>query len=135
MDDRSQRPRPDLEPDEVALDRLLAAAPPAALPVGFRDGVLAQITMDRSRSWEWLVAAAFALPSLAYVAWQLVTNGADFVAALGDIALVARTTDVEAPAFVVDGLVVLAMALLGLASIVATHALIATRSERVAVVR
>ncbi len=135
MENPGQRRLPDLVPDEVAIDRLLAAAPPAALPLGFRDGVLVRIIADRSRSWEWIVAAAFALPSLAYITWQLGTNGADLFAALGDLALIAENADVDAPAFFVNGLDVLAMALLGLASIVAAHALMTTRSERVRVVR
>lgn len=135
MDDRARAPRSDLEPDEVALDRLLAAIPREAPPLGFRDGILAQLGGDRSRSWEWPLAAALALPSLAYVAWQLLTHGADFVAALGDIAVAAQSADLESPAVFVDGLIVLAMALLGLASIVAAHALFATPHHPVATVR
>ncbi len=130
MDDRSAHPRADLEPDEVALDRLLAAAPREALPLGFRDGVLARISAERSRSWEWIVAAALALPSLAYVAWAVLTGGAGFLAALGDLALAAQSADAETPSVFVDGLVVLAMALVGLASIVAAHAMFASRPMR-----
>lgn len=130
MDDRSANPRADLEPDEVALDRLLAAAPREALPLGFRDGVLARIYAERSRSWEWIVAAALALPSLAYVGWAVLTGGAGFLAALGDLVLAAQSADTEAPSVVIDGLIVLAMAFVGLASIVAEHALFASRPAR-----
>lgn len=130
MDDRSANPRADLEPDEVALDRLLAAAPREALPIGFRDGVLVRISAERSRSWEWIVAAALALPSLAYVAWAVLTGGAGFVAALGDLALAAQSAEAETPSVVVDGLIVLAMAFVGLASIVAEHAMFASRPAR-----
>jgi len=130
MDDRSANPRADLEPDEVALDRLLAAAPREALPLGFRDGVLARISAERSRSWEWIVAAALALPSLAYVAWAVGTDGAGFIAALGDLVLAAQSADTEAPSVVIDGLIVLAVAFVGLASIVAEHALFASRPAR-----
>ncbi len=130
MDDRSANPRADLEPDELALDRLLAAAPREAPPLGFRDGVLARIAAERSRSWEWIVAAALALPSLAYVAWAALTSGADFLAALGELALAAQSAEAEAPAVLVDGLVILAMALVGLASIVAAHAMFASGPAR-----
>lgn len=130
MDDRSTTGRTDLEPEELALDRLLAAAPREPLPLGFRDGVLARISAERSRSWEWIVAAALALPSLVYVARAALTNGADFLAALGDIMLAAQAAEAATPSLVIDGLVVLAVALLGLASIVAAHALFAAHPAR-----
>ena len=135
MDDRGPGRRTDLEPDEVALDRLLGAAPPAALPLGFRDDILVRISADRSRSWEWIVAAAFALPSLAYIAWQIGVYGVDPIATLGDLTLIAETADSDASALLVDGLDILAMAILGLASIIAAHALMTTRSERMRVIR
>ena len=68
----------DLEPDERALHRVLARTPPVAPPIGFRDAVMSRVREQRT-VWEWVIAAILAVPSLAFLGWQLVENGDDFV--------------------------------------------------------
>ncbi len=121
------RRAPDLAPDERALDRVLSAAVPVAPPIGFRDSVMRRVRAERPRTtWEWIVATALALPSLAYLAWELAANGSDFVDGLSNAFAAAQGTQAE-EFFFVDGLVVLAVALIGVASVVAAHASLGTR--------
>ncbi len=117
--------RIDLEADERDLDRLLAAARPAAVPVGFRDAVMARVRGDRRVAWEWIVAALFALPSLAFLARQIVVHGAEFALAISNV-VTAASTETNDAFFFVDGLTVVALALLGIACAIAAHALLAT---------
>lgn len=113
---------PDLAPEELSLDRVLAAAAPVAPPIGFRDAVMRQVGAERPRAmWEWVVAAALALPSLAYLVWDLAANGSDFIDGLSNAFLAAQGAQAE-EFFFVDGLVVIAVALIGVASVVAAHA-------------
>jgi hypothetical protein len=127
--DRSAR-MSDLAPDEYAVDRLLAAVPPVAPPIGFRDAVMRQLTATQPRTaWEWVVAAALVLPSFAFLAWDFAANGADFAEGINN-ALAAAQGSAGQVFFFVDGMVVLAAALLGLGSIVAAHALLVTTSSR-----
>jgi ABC-type Fe3+ transport system permease subunit len=114
----------DLEPDEHDLHYVLAALPPQALPVGFRDTVMRRVA-DRRVGWEWLVAAVLALPSLAFLARQLAESGQDFAAALANV-MTAASSGATNASFFIDGLTVLAVALIGIACVFAAHALIAS---------
>jgi hypothetical protein len=119
----------DLEPDERALHALLSAVPPQAPPVGFRDGVMRRVTARQRVGWEWLVAALLAFPSFAFLARQLLVNGDEFAAALTNVVLTA-SSDASNASFFIDGLTILAVALIGIASVLAAHALIATTPGR-----
>jgi hypothetical protein len=120
----------DLAPEERSVHRLLAAVPPQALPIGFRDAVMRRVaTGPASVGWEWAVAAILALPSLAFLAFEMLTRGGEFAAALNNM-LVAAASDTREAVFFVDGLTVLAVALLGLASLVAAHASTAVATHR-----
>ncbi len=114
----------DLEPEERELHYVLSAIPPQALPVGFRDSVMRRI-VERRVGWEWLVAALLALPSLAYLARQLTESGEDFAAALTNI-VTAASSNASSASFFIDGLTVLAVALVGIACVFAAHALMAS---------
>jgi hypothetical protein len=74
----------DLEPAERRTHELLASVPPRALPLGFRDAVMRQVASRRT-AWEWIVAAALALPSLGFLAYQFATHGDEFAGALGRV--------------------------------------------------
>jgi hypothetical protein len=111
----------DLEPDERDLDRLLTTVPPAALPFGFRDRVMSRL-QDRRVTWEWIVAALFAVPSLAYLARLVLVHGEDFMQALGNV-VTAASSETSDAFFFVDGLTVVSLALLGIACAFAAHAL------------
>ena len=114
----------DLEPEERDLHYILAALPPQSLPVGFRDAVMRRV-VERRVGWEWLVAAVLALPSLAFLARQLAESGQDFAAALANI-MTAASSGATNASFFIDGLTVLAFALVGIACVFAAHALIAS---------
>ncbi len=113
----------DLGPEERGIDRVLAAVPPVAPPLGFRDAVMKRIRGERRSPYEWPIALALAVPSLAYVVWAVGTNGADLALAVENVFTLAAGTG-ETAFFAVDGLLVLAFALLGLGSLVGTHALV-----------
>jgi hypothetical protein len=113
---------PDLAPEERGIDRVLAAVPPVAPPFGFRDAVMKRIRGERRSPYEWPIALALAVPSLAYVVWAVGTGGADLALAVENMFTLAGTE--EEAFFAVDGLLVLAFALLGLGSLVGTHALV-----------
>ena len=114
----------DLEPEERELHHVLSAVPPQAPPFGFRDAVMRRV-VERRVGWEWLVAALLALPSLAYLARQLAESGEDFAAALTNVITAASSTTTTA-SFFIDGLTVLAVALVGIACVFAAHALMAS---------
>jgi hypothetical protein len=116
--------RPDLDPSERDLDRLLLSAPPMPLPLGFRDRVMTQLR-TRGVAWEWMVAALFAVPSVVYLANLVVVHGQDFAQALGNV-VTAASSDTSDAFFFVDGLTVIALALLGIACAFAAHALFVT---------
>ena len=118
----------DLDPEERDLDLVLSAVPPQAPPVGFRDRVMRRVVAQRV-GWELLVAALLALPSLAFLARQFAESGEDFAAALVNI-LGAATSDTASASFFIDGLTVLAVALVGVACVLAAHALIASTPGR-----
>lgn len=123
----------DLEPEERDIHWVLSAVAPQALPVGFRDAVMRRI-VERRVGWEWLVAAVLALPSLAFLARQIAESGEEFGAALVNI-LAAASSDAASASFFIDGLTVLAVALIGIACVFAVHALIATAPGRGRLVR
>jgi len=113
----------DLEPSELELHRVLAAVPPVAPPFGFRDRVMASVTGDRRVAWEWIVAALFAVPSLLYLGRLVLVHGEELALAFSNI-VSAASTDTTDAFFFIDGLTVLALALLGVACAFAAHALL-----------
>ncbi len=114
----------DLEPDELSIHAALSSVPPQALPFGFRDTVMRRIYDDRRVSWEWLVAGLLAFPSLAFLTRQIMVSGQDFADAVVNM-MSAAASDTGEAFFFVDGLTVLAFALIGIASVFAAHAFIA----------
>lgn len=123
----------DLEPDERDLHFVLSAIPPQAPPVGFRDRVMRRV-VERRVGWELLVAALLALPSLAFLARQMAESGEDFAAALVNV-LGAASSETANASFFIDGLTVLAVALVGVACVLAAHALVASAPGRGRLVR
>jgi len=118
----------DLEPAERRTQQLLASVPPRAVPLGFRDSVMRRVAGER-RAWEWIIAAALALPSLAFLAYQHATNGDELSTTLNNVIAAAAAESADA-FFFVDGATVLALALVGIASLIAAHAAIATPTRR-----
>lgn len=117
----SSYPPDDLEPAERGTHRLLAAVPPHPLPLGFRDAVMRCVAARGASPWEWFVCASLAVPSLAFLAHQLATHGEEFSVALNNV-LSAATAESADAFFFVDGTTVLALALVGIASLIAAHA-------------
>ena len=118
----------DIDPDERAIDQLLGSLPPVAPPPSLRDGVLRRIG-ERRVLWEWLVAAVFAVPSALFLVRQAAFHGEEFMAAFGNVVNAAQSQTSDA-FFFVDGLTVIALALLGAACAIAAHAA-ATTPRRV----
>ena len=116
----------DLDHDELEIHALLSAAKPATLPIGFRDAVMERVRGDGPATrWEWIFAAALALPSLAYLAWGLVAHGAELGASISAILVAAQGLDQTSGAdVVIDGLAVISLALVGIGSAVAAHAML-----------
>ena len=117
----------EIEPDELQLHRLLAGVPPQALPLGFRDSVMSRLRSPRV-TWELVVALVFAVPSLAFLARQVLVHGDDFARAIGNVMTAASSETTDA-FFFVDGLTVIALALLGIACAFAAHALLLSGSR------
>ncbi len=116
----------DLDHDELEIHQLLSAAKPASLPLGFRDEVMERVRSEGPATrWEWIFAAVLAVPSLAYLVWGLVAHGAELGSSLSAILVAAQgldqTTGVDV---VVDGLAIISLALLGIGSAVAAHAML-----------
>jgi len=120
---------PDLEPGERRTHELLASVPPGALPLGFRDTVMRRVAGAGRTTWEWILAAALALPSLAFLAHQLSTHGDEFGTVLNNVIATAGAENADA-FFFIDGATVFALALVGTASLIAAHAAIAAPSRR-----
>jgi hypothetical protein len=116
----------DLDSDELEIHQLLSAAKPAPLPIGFRDGVMERVRSDGPATrWEWIFAAVLVLPSLAYLVWGLVAHGAELGASLSAILVAAQGLDETTRAdVVIDGLAIISLALLGIGSAVAAHAML-----------
>jgi hypothetical protein len=126
-------PNADHDPDEAALDALLARVHPVPPPIGLRDRVMARL-QERRVLWEWLVAVLFAVPSVAYLVRLVVVHGEDFVAAIGNV-MTAASSQTSDAFFFVDGLTVLALALFGIACAVAAHALFVSETRRTGMAR
>lgn len=121
----------DLEPEERALHRVLGAVRPEPLPVGFRDAVMRRVAAERELAWEWIAAAALAVPSLAYLFWAVVAHGADLAAGMERVLAAAQgLEDASGASFFVDGLLVIAVALVGLGSLIAAHAMLRTTTQQ-----
>lgn len=116
----------DLQPEELDLHALLSAAKPAPLPIGFRDGVMSRIRSDGAPTrWEWVFAAVLALPSLAYLLWGLTAHGTELGASISAILVAAQGLDQTSSAdVVIDGLTIVSLALVGIGSAVAAHAML-----------
>lgn len=119
----------DLDPQERGVDRVLSAATPVPPPLGFRDAVMRRIGAGERAPYEWPLAAALALPSLAFIAWSLAVEGVDMAVALENVFALATGTQQQA-FFFVDGLLVLAFAFLGIGALVGSHALVARPEHR-----
>ena len=111
----------DLEPAERRTHELLASVPPRVLPLGFRDAVMRRVAAGGGVAWEWIVAGVLALPSVAFLVYQVVTHGDEFTTALNNVMTAASAESADA-FFFVDGTTVLALAILGIASLMAAHA-------------
>ena len=116
----------DLDREELDIHRLLSAVKPEPLPLGFRDGVMQQVRGTGAPAvWEWLIAAAFALPGLAYLTWRLAMDGGEVAASLTSILTAAAGVDLGGTAEIaIDGLAVMSFALVGVASVLAAHAML-----------
>ena len=116
----------DLEREELAIHRLLSAVKPEPLPLGFRDDVMQQVRRTGAPAvWEWLIAAAFALPGLAYLGWRLAMSGGEVLTSLTSILTAAAGIDLTGSADIaIDGLAVMSFALVGVASVLAAHAML-----------
>jgi hypothetical protein len=116
----------DLDRDELELHQLLSAVRPAQLPLGFRDAVMRRVRDDGAATrWEWVFAAVLALPSLAYLAWGLAAHGAELGASISAILVAAQGLDQTSGAdVVIDGLAIISLALVGIGSAVAAHAML-----------
>jgi hypothetical protein len=84
--------------------------------------------------WEWLIAAALAIPSVAFLAHQIAAHGDDFTTTLNNV-IAAAAADTADAFFFIDGSTVLALALVGVASLIATHAAIVAPTRRTALER
>ena len=112
----------DLEPGERDLHRLLTAVPPQPLPIGFRDMVMSRLRNERRVAWEWIVALVLGVPNLIYLGRQIAVHGQDFAQAMANV-IAAASTDTADAFFFVDGLTVVALALVGISCAFAAHAL------------
>jgi hypothetical protein len=121
----------DLEPAERLTHLLLSAVPPRTLPLGFRDEVMRRVGPRGAAAWEWIAAAVLALPALAYIAVELATQGEELSSALNNVIGAAGADNAEA-FFFVDGSMVLALTVLGIASLIAAHAAIVSPARRTA---
>jgi len=121
----------DLQADEREIHELLSAVRPAAVPVGFREAVMREVRNDRPATrWEWVFAAALALPSLAYLAWGLLSHGAELGVSLNAILVAAQGLDQTTGAdIVVDGLSIISLALVAVGSAIAAHAMLTSTEQ------
>lgn len=115
------------EQDERTFTNLFQRLPREPAPPQLRERVMTRIARERRhRVPEALVALALALPSLAFLAWELAAQGGDFALAVTSLfdAIWGEWQSGEL-VFFIDGLSVLAIAMLGLAGMLLTHALLA----------
>lgn len=120
---------PDLDPAERRTHELLASVPPHVLPLGFRDAVMHRVAGASRRTWEWIIAAALAVPSIAFLAHQVSTQGDQFASAMNNV-IATATADSADAFFFIDGATVFALVLVGIASLIAAHAAIAAPQRR-----
>jgi hypothetical protein len=125
----SYRAPNDLEPDERPLHQLLSPVPPRALPLGFRDAVMRRVTSRGVATWEWILALVLAIPALAFLAFELIDRGDEFITAANNVAAGASADAADA-FFSVDGTTVFAVSLVGIACVIAAHAVIAAPARR-----
>lgn len=116
-------------PRERALTELFQRLPSEAPPLGFRDAVMARIARERARRWEraLVLAAAVAIPNLLFLLWQVLDSGEELSragASLMDALLGMEQWDAGTSVYV-DGIVLLAVALLGLTALLVTQVLVA----------
>jgi len=119
----------DIETEERSTHQLLAAVPPQALPLGFRDAVMRRVVSGQAVGWEWIVAGVLALPSIGFLIYQLSLHGDEFSAALNNVVTAASAESADA-FFFIDGATVLALVILGVASLIAAHASIVAPVRR-----
>ena len=119
---------------ERAFTELFQRLPTEHAPLGFRDAVMARLARESARRWrwEWLAAVAVAIPSLIFLLSTLVEHGDELADGLGSIAnALLGLEDWDASTSVyVDGIVLLAVALVGIAGLLVTHALLAEERTR-----
>lgn len=96
---------------------------PEAPPIGFKDLVMRRVGERLPNGWKWIIAAALTLPSFLFLAWEIATRGDHLLNGIARTIELAQGNQPEM-FFFVDGLVVLAVALLALGSIIAAHALL-----------
>lgn len=112
------------EREEQSYTALFQQLPMEPAPPGLRDAVMARIARERVRRVpEAIVAAALALPSLLFLLWDLSFRSDVGAAVSGLFDALAAEAPGE-PVFFVDGLMVLALAMVGLAGVLLTHALL-----------
>ena len=116
----------DLDREELDIHRLLSALKPEPLPIGFRDGVMQRVRRTGAPAvWEWIIAAAFAFPGLAYLTWRLAMSGGEVLTSLTSIVTAAAGVDLTGTADIaIDGLAVMSFALVGVASVLAADAML-----------
>lgn len=113
----------DVDRDEAAFDRAFGSIPPIAPPVGFRDAVMRRVRGDTWSVLELALALALVLPSLAFLAWDFASEGLDLETAVGNVLTITAVGQDQA-FFSVDGLLIVAFALLGVGALVGSHALL-----------
>ena len=119
---------------ERAFTELFHRLPLEPVPLGFRDAVMSRIAASTARAWrwEWIIAALIALPNAVFLLWSYAENGDDISAALAGVmnALLGLEAWDGSASVYVDGLLVLAVALVGVAALLATHALVSEERHR-----
>ena len=119
----------DLDTIEMPMHRLLSAVPPQPLPLGFRDAVMRRVASPTVSAWEWILAAVLALPSLTFLGFQLLDRGDELALAVNNV-IAAASSDAADAFFFIDGTTVLALVLLGIASIITAHAALLSPPRR-----
>jgi hypothetical protein len=116
---------------ERAYTELLQRVPPSPLPLGFRDAVMRRIGRERAPAWEWLSAAVIGLPNLVFLVWELTFGSGELPATFeGLMGIFASEEWSSETTFSVDGMVLLALALVGFAAMLMTRALVIGRRGR-----
>lgn len=119
-------------PDERAFTELFQRLPSEPPPLGFRDAVMSRIARRRRHPWEWVAAAAVAIPNLLFLAWQLLEHGEELAVAMTSLTNTLLGVEEWSPtaSVYVDGMLLLAVALVGLAGLLVTHVLVAEDRAR-----